>query len=134
MADETPSGGPLVQLTLALKNERVGRGLSVEDIARMVNIGAFHIERLETGDFSYLPPIYVFSYLRKYATELGVGDESLLASCRKELLLPESRHSGSTSTQDAAPRAGGSGGRRKLLIFSSLIILLLAIMLFSRIF
>ncbi len=134
MADETPSGGSLLQLTAALKNERIRRGLSVEDISRLVNIGASHIQKLECGDFSYLPPLYVFSYLRKYAVEIGIGDESLLESCRQELQLPQA------GRLDVAPAPVASGPRagrripvlRILLALAAIVALLLSILYFGH--
>ncbi|NTV02906.1 MAG: helix-turn-helix domain-containing protein [Chlorobiaceae bacterium] len=134
MADETPSGGPLVQLALALKSERVRRALSIEDIGRLVNISSSHIEKLENGEFTYLPPLYVFAYLRKYASELGVGDESLLAGCRQELQLPESARFDTASSHEQPGRPGRKVGRRKLLVISAIVLLLLSLLLLARFF
>jgi len=89
MADDVPSGGSLERLAQELKNERISRGLSVDDMSRIVNISTPHIEKVESGDFSFLPPLYVFAILRKYASELGMDDEQMLARCRNELQAPD---------------------------------------------
>jgi cytoskeletal protein RodZ len=135
MAEEVPSGGLLRQLALALKNERVKRNLSIDDIGSLVNISAAHIEKLETGDFSFLPPLYVFSYLKKYAIELGIGDESLLAQCRKELRIPDLPHlNRATPDPDAVTVAGRRKVRRMLLAASAVLMLLLAAALLTHAF
>lgn len=89
MTDEVSPGGSLAQLVRKLKNERLNRQLSIEEMSQIVNFSAAHIEKVEAGDFTFLPPLYVFSFLRKYAAELGVGDEQLLAQCRNELNAPD---------------------------------------------
>lgn len=133
MSDETHPTGSLGQLALVLRNERVRRGLSIEDISRLVSISASHIEKLENGDFSYLPPLYVFAYLRKYASEVGVLDESLLANCRSELLLPETARIEAATSQETDSNAKRSGwGRKLLIVVSASVILLLAIYFFTR--
>ncbi len=134
MANEVGSGGSLELLTLELKNERVKRQLSIEEIGRLVNISAAHIEKLEEGDFSFLPPLYVFCYLKKYAVELGVGDEELLARCRSELQAPDVPfliHSSATECDDelVPPKS-----RRTLAITSVIFLLLLAAAILARAF
>lgn len=136
MAAEPPSAGSPGQLALMLKGERERRGLSAEDIGCMANIATSHIERLESGDFLYLPPLYVFSYLKRYATELGVTDESLLESCRRALLFPETEPSASNtpSWPEQKRKNGGRNRRQLLLIFSLILLLLLAAVLLVRVF
>jgi len=132
MSDETPTTDSLGQLAVVLRSERLRRGLSIEDIARLVNISASHIERLENGEFSYLPPLYVFAYLRKYAVEVGVADESLLSSCRRELQLPETANFDASSKQEPARKQRRSIWGRNLLIVSGILLLLLSILYFTR--
>lgn len=88
MADEVSPGGALDRLLQELKNERIKRHMSIDDMSRFVNVSSSHIEKLEAGDFSFLPPLYVFSIVKKYAGEVGIGDEQLLALCRAELHTP----------------------------------------------
>ncbi|AAM73215.1 MAG TPA: helix-turn-helix domain-containing protein [Chlorobaculum sp.] len=93
MPDETLDRSSLERLVRALKQARVQRALSVDEISRLVKIRTVHIERLEEGDFSFLPPLYIYSYLKKYAAELGVGDDALLDACRNELGVSASNFS-----------------------------------------
>jgi cytoskeleton protein RodZ len=134
MANEVFSGGSLGQLTLELKNERVKRNLSIEEIGRLVNISTAHIEKLEEGDFSFLPPLYVFSYLKKYAVELGIDDEELLARCRTELQAPHVPFLNQVPASDIAEEPVPPKGRRNLVITAVFILLLLAAALLARAF
>jgi cytoskeletal protein RodZ len=124
MAEETLDRSSLERLVRALRQARVQRNLTVDDISRLINIRETHIEKIEEGDFTFVPPLYVFSYLKKYAAELGVGDDALLEASRNELGIPASRLSarppasavtpGSQDSRDATPASKGKG--RKALI------------------
>ncbi|MGC8775529.1 MAG: helix-turn-helix domain-containing protein [Chlorobaculum sp.] len=93
MPDETLDRSSLERLVRALRQARVQRALSVDEIARLIKIRSTHIEKIEEGDFTFLPPLYVHSYLKKYAAELGVGDDALLDACRNELGISASNFS-----------------------------------------
>lgn len=107
MPDENPTQSVLEQLARSLRQARLQRDLSVDDIERLVNVRSAHIEKLEAGDFSFLPPLYVYSHLRKYAGELGVASEEQLEACRKELGIPDSRF----STKPAPVEQSAGGGK-----------------------
>jgi cytoskeletal protein RodZ len=99
MPDETLDRSSLERLVRALKQARVQRALTIDEIARLIKIRSTHIEKIEEGDFNFLPPLYVHSYLKKYAAELGVGDDALLDSCRNELGVSSSNFSVSPQAQ-----------------------------------
>jgi cytoskeletal protein RodZ len=134
MAEEAPSRDALGTLALELKNERVRRNLSVDEIGRLVNISTTHIEKIEGGDFTFLPPLYAFSYLRKYAGELGIGDESLLAACRKQLQTPAAPAFNPGPDVENSGDSGSPTTRRMLLLASAALLLLIAAFLISRAF
>jgi cytoskeletal protein RodZ len=134
MANEVFSGGSLGQLTLELKNERVKRNMSIDDIGRLVDISAAHIEKLEEGDFSFLPPLYVFFYLKKYAVGLGLGDQELLARCRRELQAPDIPFINQASASGCADEPVPRKDHRTLVISSVIFLLLLAAALLARAF
>jgi cytoskeletal protein RodZ len=122
MPDETLDRSSLGRLVRALRQERVQRSFSVDDIGRFINIRSTHIEKLEEGDFSFLPPLYVFSYLKKYANELGVGDDTLLEACRNELQVPVSNFSVPPTAQVVMENTTGSAlepqghGKKKMIV------------------
>lgn len=121
MADEKHQGSSLGLLAHELKKARIERELSIEEVSRMVQIPAGHIQKIEEGDYSFLPAIYVFSFIKKYADDLGVGDEMLLEECRRELHESgkdeKKRESGRPAWkkhEDAASvRRGGISGRER---------------------
>ncbi|NTW55059.1 MAG: helix-turn-helix domain-containing protein [Chlorobaculum sp.] len=122
MPEETLDRSSLERLVRALRQARVQKALSVEDISRLINIRETHIEKIEEGDFTFVPPLYVFSYLKKYAAELGIGDDALLEASRNELGIPVSRLSArppaqavTPGSQDAAP-SSKSNGRKALVV------------------
>lgn len=134
MAEEAPSRDALGNLALELKNERIRRNLSVDEIGRLVNISATHIEKIEAGDFSFLPPLYAFSYLRMYAGELGIGDELKLASCRKQLQTPAAPARNLGSDVETPVDTNKPKTRRVLLFASAALLLLIAAFLILRLF
>ncbi|HWR01057.1 MAG TPA: helix-turn-helix transcriptional regulator [Chlorobaculum sp.] len=136
MADETLMGGSLELLVRALKNARLQRSLSIDEIGRLVKIRSSFIEKLEEGDFSFLPPLYVFSYIRKYADELGVGNEEQFKKCREELGIPGTNYSlnpsrsaaADTPVDYSAPK--GFQGREVLVIAAVVIIAIVGLVAF----
>lgn len=63
----------------ALRTARENQGLSVQDIANRLRLGAKQIEALEADDFEMLPePTIVRGFIRNYAKLLKIGAEPLL--------------------------------------------------------
>jgi cytoskeletal protein RodZ len=136
MPDETLDRSSLERLVRALKQARVQRTLSVDEIARLIKIRSTHIEKIEAGDFTFLPPLYVHSYLKKYAAELGVGDDALLDSCRNELGIAASNFSIPPPAQVVLenPRQSAPAPKRKtrrwlIVVAAAVVAILFALML-----
>ncbi|MBN1929797.1 MAG: helix-turn-helix domain-containing protein [Chlorobiaceae bacterium] len=132
MPDENPNRSALEQLVRALRQARLQRELSVDEIGRLVKIRSAHIERLEAGDFTFLPPLYVYSSLRKYAEALGVGTEEQLAACRKELGVPDTRFSTKPAPADEHAVSGKpplpSVSKRTIVLLAGGVALVLALL------
>ncbi len=65
----------------ALRDVRERKGISLETIAERTRIPLHHLEEIERGDVSNLPPgIYAKSWAREYAQEIGVPPETVLAA------------------------------------------------------
>ena len=74
-----PSAGP--GPGAVLRQARTERRLSVEDIARELNLSPSRIAALERDDYQSLPgATYVRGYLRRYACLLGLAPETVLDS------------------------------------------------------
>ena len=90
----------LDQLATALKQARERRNLSLDEVSRHVGISRAFIEKIESGDFGFLPGVYVFAYVKEYASLLGIGNEETFQRFREALLgrkEPQSPLSGSVS-------------------------------------
>ena len=65
----------------ALRDIRERKGISLETIAERTRIPLHHLEEIERGDVSNLPPgIYAKSWAREYAEQIGVEPETVLAA------------------------------------------------------
>jgi len=76
-----------------LRQERVGQGLTVDDISRNTRIARRFLEAIETDDFSDLPGlVFARSFVRQYALTLKLDPDPLLAELPKQdqstVLLP----------------------------------------------
>ncbi|WP_165070870.1 helix-turn-helix domain-containing protein [Desulfovibrio sp. ZJ200] len=68
----------LEELGAALRAEREKRGLSIEDVADHLKIGARQLRALEDGDVSSLPhPAYTKGFIRSYSAYLGLAAEEV---------------------------------------------------------
>ncbi|GIV50011.1 MAG: hypothetical protein KatS3mg038_0532 [Candidatus Kapaibacterium sp.] len=60
-----------------LRAKRTELGLSVSDISRLTGIRPAIIEAIEAGSLDVMPPVYMRSFLRRYARALGLDERSL---------------------------------------------------------
>ena len=68
----------LEELGVALRAEREKRGLSIEDVANHLKIGARLLRALEEGDASSLPHLaYAKGFIRSYSSYLGMAAEEV---------------------------------------------------------
>lgn len=54
-----------------LRRAREARGLTIDDISRVLKLRADYVEKLERGDVSEMPATYALGFLRSYADYLG---------------------------------------------------------------
>ncbi|GEM00830.1 XRE family transcriptional regulator [Halolactibacillus halophilus] len=79
-----------------LKERRLEKGLTVEDIQSVTKIQARHIQAIERNDFSLIPGnFYVRAFIREYAQAVGLDSHHLMDEHKTE--LPETL---STDTRD----------------------------------
>ena len=75
-----------------LHQARVAAGLSIEDVARSLQLSARHIGAIERDDYEQLPAAtYVRGYLRGYAQLLGIAPEQVIDSFNR-LPVANRRH------------------------------------------
>ncbi|MGM0523158.1 MAG: helix-turn-helix domain-containing protein [Bacillota bacterium] len=79
-----------------LKERRLEKGLTVEDIQSATKIQARHIQAIERNDFSLIPGnFYVRAFIREYAQAVGLDSHALMDEHKSE--LPETL---TTDTRD----------------------------------
>lgn len=62
-----------------LKEARLARGLSLDDVQEMTKIRKRYLEAIEAGDYKVLPgSFYVRAFIKTYAEAVGVSSEELL--------------------------------------------------------
>lgn len=86
------SGGDDVTPTEAfgaqLRRERERAGISLDAIARKINVASMHFVALERGDCAgWPPPVYSRAFIRGYARAIGLHPEQVLAEA--EQLFPK---------------------------------------------
>ena len=80
MADEVKPTDHTVMPGEQLRVAREGRGMSLDEAARITCIGISYLEALESDRYEQLPsPAYVKGIIRSYARILGVPPEPLIA-------------------------------------------------------
>ena len=85
MTEQVSSSTALELLSRELKNARIEKNLSLEDVSRLTSVQKNHLEKIEEGDFSFLPKAYIFSFIKEYAILMGVGNDETFEQCKKEL-------------------------------------------------
>jgi transcriptional regulator with XRE-family HTH domain len=65
------------QLSQRLAHERVRRGLSTFDLAERTKIREPYIQAIEKSSYNVLPSVYVRSFIRTIAAELGVAPNEI---------------------------------------------------------
>jgi cytoskeleton protein RodZ len=87
MTEKVSGSKALELMARELKNVRIKRELTLEDVSQLVKIQKNYLEKIEDGDFSFLPRVYIFAYIKEYAQEMGIRNDETLEQCRKELQM-----------------------------------------------
>ncbi|MGG6311190.1 helix-turn-helix domain-containing protein [Paenibacillus macerans] len=69
-----------------LREARLARGLSLEDVQEMTKIRKRYLEAIEAGDYKVLPgSFYVRAFIKTYAEAVGLDADELLAEHRQNV-------------------------------------------------
>ncbi|MDP3940983.1 MAG: helix-turn-helix domain-containing protein [bacterium] len=75
----------MIRIGQKLRDERLRRGLSLDDVAKATKIRQSFLLAIEKGDYSKLPSsAYVQGFVRNYAEYLGLSKREVLALFRRE--------------------------------------------------
>ena len=105
MTEKVSVSKALELMSRELKNVRIKRELSLEDVSQLVKIQKNYLEKIEEGDFSFLPRAYIFTYIKEYAQEMGIHNDETLEQCRKELQMYSSVRSNLSANGVSTPSA-----------------------------
>ena len=73
-----------------LERERMARGLSLDDVAACTGIHPYHVEAIEYGDMTHMPPrLEALEMIAAYADFLGFDPDPLLHHYASFLPMPE---------------------------------------------
>ena len=83
------------KLSQELKDARIRSGISLQQLASKTRIDLRFIESMEDGNFSFLPDLYVKSFLKEYIRFVGLDEQHILkkyeaAKQGKEYVEPSS--------------------------------------------
>jgi len=89
-----------------IKKTRQEKGLTEETAALKSGIDREQLEKLESGNLTFLPPPYVIALLRKYALALGIYDETLFKQLKEsaDIPAPKSPRKRTAQSQKSADR------------------------------
>jgi len=113
-ADDEQPDNPAIKIGGELRNAREAKSMTVEEVARRLNLEAYVVDKLEHNDYEFLPePAYIRGYLLAYIRlmELPVAllksfDEANLVN---QPLLHGSRRAKSACGQDGWGQCIGVG-------------------------
>jgi cytoskeletal protein RodZ len=75
----------MIKLGDKLKEARIAKGLSLEDVSKTTKIKILFLENLEKGEYIKLPSVsYATGFTRNYIKFLGLPEKSMMALFRRE--------------------------------------------------
>ncbi|KKQ42208.1 MAG: Transcriptional regulator, XRE family [Candidatus Levybacteria bacterium GW2011_GWB1_37_8] len=75
----------MVHVGEKLSEERIRRGLTLEEVAKATKIRASFLQAIEKGEYKKLPSgTYVHGFVRNYARFLGLSEHEILALFKRE--------------------------------------------------
>jgi cytoskeleton protein RodZ len=119
-----------------LRELRVKRGLSLEDLARTTRIAPRYLEALESDSFSTLPaPVFIRGFIRAYCQTVGASPEEALArydgrEAREESAAPPAGRR-TTAGPVAATTMDGEPRARSAILVSFVLLVILGVALFA---
>jgi transcriptional regulator with XRE-family HTH domain len=72
-----------------LREERKKLNLSIKDVAEKTKIRPHLIEKMENGDFAFLPPVYISSFIKTYSELLNIPKKDVQEALDSLKATPE---------------------------------------------
>ncbi len=67
-----------------IQRARLAKGINLETIASHTHIQLAHLQKIEDGQFDFLPRPYVVAFIKTFAQNVGLNGESLVKRWREE--------------------------------------------------
>ncbi|MDO7905764.1 helix-turn-helix domain-containing protein [Paenibacillus sp. JX-17] len=100
------------ELGQQLREARLEKGMSLDDVQEMTKIRKRYLEAIEAGDYKVLPgTFYVRAFIKTYAETVGLNPDELLEGHKKDVPAPEPEAVMEPVTQKRSSRPS-SGGER----------------------
>jgi cytoskeletal protein RodZ len=86
-----------------LKQARLGKDGTLEQVSSRTKIDLKFLEAIESGDFSFLPEIYVKAFVKQYAAALDLDEDEIIKKFEtaKTGVEPEERTNEETNTTES---------------------------------
>lgn len=135
MTSDTPEQGsaatPVISAGVILSNERVKRGISIQDVVDQTKLSKRQIEAIEADDYDKLPgPTFARGFVRNYARFLDLDPTPLIVWLDQHVPMapvgaPEPAAPVQTPVQPqaAAEPASSGGGKKGLLALGGVVAL-----------
>lgn len=96
------------ELGQQLREARLQKGLSLDDVQDMTKIRKRYLEAIEAGDYKVLPgTFYVRAFIKTYAETVGLNADELLEGHKKDVPAQEQEATMEPVIQKRAARASG---------------------------
>ncbi|MFM9277249.1 RodZ family helix-turn-helix domain-containing protein [Paenibacillus jiagnxiensis] len=96
------------ELGQQLREARLQKGLSLDDVQDMTKIRKRYLEAIEAGDYKVLPgTFYVRAFIKTYAETVGLNADELLEGHKKDVPVQEQEATMEPVVQKRAARASG---------------------------
>ncbi|MDP4097474.1 helix-turn-helix domain-containing protein [Paenibacillus sp. P96] len=126
------------ELGQQLREARLQKGLSLDDVQDMTKIRKRYLEAIEAGDYKVLPgTFYVRAFIKTYAETVGLNADELLEGHKKDVPVQEQEATMEPVIQKRASRASGEQNMKWLSnalmwLFPILIIVVIYVYITSR--
>ncbi len=65
----------LAKLSAELREAREKKGITPEALAKIIKMDLRYLKRMEAGDYTFFPDVYLKAFIRSYAKTIGLNEE-----------------------------------------------------------
>ena len=95
----------LTELGAHLKEARLAKGYSLDDLQEITKIQKRYLIGIEEGNYSIMPgSFYVRAFIKQYAEAVGLDPEKLLDNYRSDIPMVHKRRSGTIDSRQSPSR------------------------------